>query len=340
MQGADLVDPFRRRVVRRVSAARHVIHEERLLRIERVDPPHPVDGVVGHGGGEVPARLADIGVDGSGVAEQVRLPLARVAADEAVEIVEPHAGRPLVERAGLARLERRRVVVLAEPGRAVAVLFQDLADRCRIAADEAVIAGIAGRLLGDHAEAHGMVVAAGDQRGARRRAQRGGMEIRVAQTVMRDTVEVRGRDDPAERAGRAEPDIVGHDQQDVGRTLGRRHARRPERLRLVRVEVDLPAERHRRRRQNVAGRRHGGRRRACLAVDRLGNRRRCAEEPEQSGQSRRADLEPGTQGCHGLPSCALHCVAAFMSCGGLVMRRLGLPCSWGLRSIRCEGFQW
>jgi hypothetical protein len=45
------------------------------------------------------------GIDRRGVAEQVRLPLAGVAADEAVEVLEAHARRPLVERPGLARLQ-------------------------------------------------------------------------------------------------------------------------------------------------------------------------------------------------------------------------------------------
>ena len=49
--------------------------------------------------------LADVGIDRRGVAEQVRLPLAGVAADEAVEVLEAHADRPLVERPGLAGLE-------------------------------------------------------------------------------------------------------------------------------------------------------------------------------------------------------------------------------------------
>ena len=85
--------------------------------------------------------LPTIGIDRRGVAEQVRLPLAGVAADEAVEVFEAHAGRPLVERAGLAGLEGRRVVVLAEPRGAVAVLLQDRADGRRILRDDAVVAG-------------------------------------------------------------------------------------------------------------------------------------------------------------------------------------------------------
>ena len=147
--------------------------------------------------------LPDIGIDRRGVAEQVRLPLAGVAADEAIEIFEAHAGRPLVERTGLARVPGRRVVVLAEPGRAVAVLQQDAADGRAVLADDAVVAGEAGRCLGDHAEADRVVVAAGDQRRARRRAQRGRVEVGVAQAVVGDAVERRRRDHAAEGGRRA-----------------------------------------------------------------------------------------------------------------------------------------
>ena len=198
---ADLLDPFRRRVVRRVGAARHVIEEERHRRVDVVELVQPVDGVVRHRGGQVPLPgLPDIGIDRRGVAEQVRLPLAGVAADEAVEILEAHAGRPLVERPGLARSPGRRVVVLAEPGGAIAVLQQDAADGGVVLADDAVVAGEARRRLGNHAEADRMVVAPGDQRRPRRRAQRGRVEIGVAQPVIGDAVERRRRDHAAEGA--------------------------------------------------------------------------------------------------------------------------------------------
>jgi hypothetical protein len=52
------------------------------------------------------------------------------------------------------------------------------------------------------------VVAPGDQRGARWRAERGGMELRVAQPRIRDAIHGRRRDDAAVRARQAEPRIV------------------------------------------------------------------------------------------------------------------------------------
>ncbi len=120
--------------------------------------------------------LALEGIDLRGVAEQVRLPLVGVAADEPVEVFEAHAGRPLVKRPDLAGLEGRRVVVLAEPRGGVAVVQQDAADGRLVLGDDAVVAGEAGGLLGDHAEAGRVMVAAGNKRGARRRAQRGGVD--------------------------------------------------------------------------------------------------------------------------------------------------------------------
>jgi hypothetical protein len=93
----ELLDPFWCRVMRRMGAAGlHIVAEERLVRRDRVELIQP-GGIVGHGGGQVPARLADIGINRRGVAEEVALPLAGVAAYEAIEILESHAGRPLFE---------------------------------------------------------------------------------------------------------------------------------------------------------------------------------------------------------------------------------------------------
>ena len=126
---ADLLHPLRRRVVRRMRAARRVVDEEGQVRLDLVQLVQPVDGVVRHGGDQVPARLAVIGMDRRGVAEQIaRLPLAGVAANEAIEVVEAHARSANGRRARPARLPGRRVVVLAEPGGAIAVLLQDAAD--------------------------------------------------------------------------------------------------------------------------------------------------------------------------------------------------------------------
>jgi hypothetical protein len=104
--------PLNFSIVRRMRAARGVIEEERLVRIERVQLIEIGDGLIGHVGGEVVVGIADVGVDAGGVAVEIGLPLIGLAAIEAVEIFKAHARGPLVEGAGLARHVRRRVVIL------------------------------------------------------------------------------------------------------------------------------------------------------------------------------------------------------------------------------------
>src|SRR5271157_1673141 len=166
-------------MVRSVYAAWHVIDKERLVGRNLAELLHVCDGVIGHGRGQVPARIPLKWVNGRCVAEQVRLPLAGVAADEPVEIVEAHSGWPLVERPGLARLIKRRVVVLAEPRGGVPVLLQDGADRAAILLDDRVVPGEPRRCFAHDAITGDVMVAAGDQRRTRRRGERGRMELCV-----------------------------------------------------------------------------------------------------------------------------------------------------------------
>src|SRR5215469_13470778 len=115
-----------------------------------------------------------LGINRGGVAEQVWLPLAGIAANEAIEVFKVHTARPLVKRADLARCPVGRVVIFAKPRRAIAV-FSKYSPDCRaVFGDDAVVAGEAGGLLRDHAEADRMVVAPGNERRARRRAKRCG----------------------------------------------------------------------------------------------------------------------------------------------------------------------
>ncbi len=270
--------------------------EEGLRRVDLVQHLDVADRVVRHGRGQVPGRISHVWIDGGGVAEQVRLPLARVAADEPVEVLEAQADRPAIEWTGLAGLEGRRVVVLAEPGSGVAVVPEDAADGRRIPLDDAVVAGVAGRQLGDDAEARRMVVAAGDERGPRRRAERGGVELGVAQPGVRDAVQRRRGDDSAEGARRAEADVVGHDEKDVGRALRRDDAGRPPGLRLVGVDVDLAAELRGRRGElpPVDGRGRAGR--ARHAGDLLGAGRE-AREQQRKGSDERREGRENAHGC-------------------------------------------
>ena len=224
---ADLLDPLRRRVMRRMRAAGDVIEEERLVRRGGIQPLHVPDRLVRHVGGQVVIRLPDPRIDLGMIAEEIGRPLVGFAAHEPIEVLEAHPAGPLIERAGQAVLIGRRVVVLAEPRGRVAVVPENRADGGLVLGDDAVVARISRGHFGDHAEAHRVVVAAGDERRARRRAERGGVELRVAQARLRDAIHGRRRDDAAKGAADAVALIVGHDQQHVGRALGRHDGRRP-----------------------------------------------------------------------------------------------------------------
>jgi len=68
------------------------------------------------------------------------------------------------------------------------------------------------------------------------------VELRVAQSGLCHAVKRRRRDNIAECAWCGEPDIVGHDEKDVRRTLRRHHARRPPDFRLQCVFFDNAAK--------------------------------------------------------------------------------------------------
>ena len=71
------------------------------------------------------------------------------------------------------------------------------------------------------------MVAAGNQGRACGRAERGGVELRVAQSRFRDPVHGRCRDHAAKGAGNAIALVVGHDEEHVGRAFRRHDCWRP-----------------------------------------------------------------------------------------------------------------
>ena len=165
---ADLLDPFRSRMMRRVCTARHVINEERFVRRNLLELFHVLDRIVSHRCRQIPTGLPLKRIDGRRVAEQVRLPLAGVAADEPVKILEAHTDRPLMERTRLARLIKWRVVILAEPRRRIPVLLENLTNRSAIPLDDRVVTRKSRRRFAHDTKAGYVMVAASDQRRARR----------------------------------------------------------------------------------------------------------------------------------------------------------------------------
>ena len=108
--------------------------------------------------------------------------------------------------------------------------------------DRGVVAGEAGGELHDARHAVAVVVAAGEQARAGRRAQRGGVEVRVAVALAGEAVEARRGDVGAVAAELRVAHVVEQHDHDVGRALRRRRHRRPPALRLVVGPPDDPFE--------------------------------------------------------------------------------------------------
>ena len=166
------------------GAGREISHE-RAVRRDRLLLANPAHALVGEIAGELIAFLRRLRrLDRRRVADQRRIELVGLAADEAVEIVESLIGRPVVERTRRARLVIGHIVVLAEPRAGVARLFQKLGEGRAALGNDAAIARIARRHLLDDAGRDGVMIAAGQQSGARRRAQRRRMELVEEQAAL------------------------------------------------------------------------------------------------------------------------------------------------------------
>ena len=209
--------------MRGVRGAGREVHEERLVGHQRLLLAHPAHRLVRHVLGEVVALLGTLAlfhrrrafVDG-------RIPLVGLAADEAVEVLEAAAaGGPLVERSHRAGLPHRHLVALAELRGRVAIELERHGERRLVLRQHRGVAGGRGRDFADAAHVHGMMVAAREQRLARRRAQRGRVKAVELEPVGRQFLGVRRRDRAAECARGAEPAVVDQDDEHIGRALGR-----------------------------------------------------------------------------------------------------------------------
>ena len=185
---------------------------------------------------------------------QARVPLARAAAEEPVEVVEAPAVRPPVERPGRTLLPVGRQVPLAERRRAVAVVPQDPRQRRAVPWQRRRVAREPAGELADRAEADAVVVPSGEQRRPRRRAQRRDVEPVVAHPALGDPGVVRRLDRSAEGARVAEPGVVDEDQQHVRCAVRRRRVADevPVRLRPVERPVDHSLERSAADRQSAS----------------------------------------------------------------------------------------
>ncbi len=203
------VCPFLGHVMRRVRGTEAQMQVERLSRVDLLDVGDELHRLVHQVLAEVitllgRARRLHLVV----VIHQIRIPLAGVTAQEAVEALETAAQRPPVERARARLLVARRQVVLPDHERAVAVLQQHLGQETVLERDDAVVPGITAGELRDAGHRVAMVVAAGQDARPARRTQRRRVHVAVAQAIRRDRIEAGRRDRAAITAQLPEPRVI------------------------------------------------------------------------------------------------------------------------------------
>ena len=269
--------------MRGVRGAWREVHEERLVGRQRLLELHPANRLVRHVGHEVVVRIAR-DLDRVHAVVEVRRPLVGLAAEEAVELVEPGPRRPAVGRSGGADLPGRGLVVLAEEARAVAVQPQHLGERRHVRRALPRVARKRRGRLGDPAHVVHVVVAAAQERRPRRRADRRRVELVVAQSARGEPLDGRHVDRPAEPAGHAEAHVVDEHDQHVGRALGRLHLEAGRRRGLPGIELRLARVVRLLQRQDGAIQSRGpsGRRGFWLG---RGARRRKEQRDQQPGDS-------------------------------------------------------
>src|SRR5262249_4376253 len=138
---------------------------------------------------------------------------------EAIEAIEAFLEWPFTLRSSRAEVLGGHVVILAEPERAVPVVLEDLSDRRALGGQSAGRAGKTVGCLGDGGATIHMMIAPGEERRARRRAERRGVPLRIAEPAFREFLERRHVDTTAKRRPRGHAAIVIENDEDVRRTF-------------------------------------------------------------------------------------------------------------------------
>ena len=235
------VGPLLPHVVGGVGAAGAEVRVEGLVRRHRLGVADELDRLVDQVGRQVVALLGRVGLLGEVVVvDQVGIPLVGLAAQEAVEPLEPPAQRPARLPGRQVDLVARGQVPLADRVGVPAPLVQDLGDGAVLEGDPGREPGEARRCLGDAGHVVGGRVAPGEQAGPGRGAQGGGVEVGVAQAAVGDPAHRRGLDRAAVHVHRPVAHVVPDDHQHVGRPFGRLglQKRRPVRFGVANVDLD------------------------------------------------------------------------------------------------------
>ena len=238
----ELLDPPFWYMVRSMGRARSVVDEKGAVRRDGLLLADVPDGLVGERiveGVVTLLALRDLHRDRRRAAVENRLPLVHFSADEAVEVIEALQARPPVEWSGDTRLPIGDVVILSDECGAVPALAQNLREHRRVLGNLPAVTRIAVANLRDHAGPGGMVVASGEQGGAGGRAERRGMEARVAQAHFRHAIEVRRGNLSSKGSPLSESRVVDQDDQHVRRPGGSLRESDCPRLRVLVGAADL-----------------------------------------------------------------------------------------------------
>ena len=190
------------------------VNEKRLVGREGLLLSNPTHGLVGHVVHEVVALFGrPLRFHRCGALIKRWVPLVGLAADEPVEILESGATRgPSVERPCRAGLPHRHFMAFAELGCGVAVQFQGPGQRRHGVGQHRGVSRRTRGDLGDAAHAGGVVVAAGQQGLAGRRAKGGGVESVISQPTRCELFRIRRLAGATEGAGRAKPGVIDENQ--------------------------------------------------------------------------------------------------------------------------------
>src|SRR5262249_2951550 len=135
---------------------------------------------------------------------------------ETIKIFESAAPcGPGIERAQGTGLPHRNFMALAELRSGVTVELEGAGDRRNGVGHERTLARRRCRDLGDRAHSGRVVIAPGQQRLARGRAQGGGVEPRIPQAIGCQPLEVRCPARTAKDARRAKADVIEKDDENI-----------------------------------------------------------------------------------------------------------------------------
>src|SRR5215510_14980560 len=148
-------------MVRGVTVAGREVEEEGFVGRSSVLRADPVDGTIGQVVDQYVVRVSERRQYRRVVLEQGRVPLIRVTAKKSVEVLEAKSSRPLVVGSAGALHPLRNKVVLAEPGRVVAVVDENVADGADALGNERGVARISCGEFRDVRHAAGMMIATG-----------------------------------------------------------------------------------------------------------------------------------------------------------------------------------